>query len=254
MAALPTLSIVMITMASRARLRAIVIDQILAQAGAAGGAGDIEFVLGLDADDRSMAYADAVKLQASRVALRAVRGTWPTVTQKQNAAIGAARGRWVTLWDDDDWSGPDRLTKTFEAIAATGGDLIGVERIHYHELTSPDRRTVAFTTPAVIVDGLATFRRKLWETAPFEIKSQHGDVGDWIVQRARAGATVRTTTFDYVAMIHGTNATRARPFRVDPVNGEVFDGPREFKLIGGRDAAAAIMGDAALAQYEAAVA
>jgi hypothetical protein len=78
-------------------------------------------------------------------------------------------------------------------------------------------------------------------------------VGDVIVQRTRAGATVRTTTFDYVAMIHGTNATRAQPFRVDPVNGEVFDGPREFKLVGGRAAAAAIMGDAMLTQYEAAV-
>lgn len=242
----------MITMASRARLRAIVLDQLLAQARPFGN--DVEFVLGLDADDTTITYDDAAKIQTSGVTYRAVRGTWPTVAQKQNATIGATRGRWVTLWDDDDWSAPDRLTKTFEAIAATGGDLIGVERIHYHELTSPDRRTVEFTTPAVIVDGLVTFRRKLWEAAPFEVKSTSGDVGDWIVQRARAGATVRTTTFGYVAMIHGTNATRARPFRVDPINGKVFDGPREFKLVGGRDTAAAIMGDAALAQYEAAVA
>lgn len=242
----------MITMASRAKLRALVLDQILAQARAFGH--DVEVVLGLDADDATVTYAAAAALQASGVAFSAVRGTWPTVAQKQNATIAMTRGTWVTLWDDDDWSAPDRLTKTFEAIAATGGDLIGVERIHYHELTSPDRRTVEFTTPAVIVDGLVTFRRKLWEAAPFEVKSKYGDVGDWIVQRTRAGATVRTTTFDYVAMIHGTNATRARPFRVDPVNGEVFDGPREFKLVGGRDAAATIMGDAMLARYEAAVA
>lgn len=247
----PTLSIVMITMASRARLRTIVLDQLLAQARPFGG--DVEFVLGLDTGDTTITYDDATKIQASGVAYRAIRGTWPTVAQKQNATVGAACGRWVTLWDDDDWSAPDRLTKTFEAIVTTGGDLIGVERIHYHELTSPDRRTVAFTTPAVVVDGLVTFRRKLWEAAPFEVKSKYGDVGDWIVQRTRAGATVRTTTFDYVAMIHGTNATRARPFRVDPVNGEVFDGPREFKLVGGRDAAATIMGDAMLARYEAAV-
>lgn len=242
----------MITMASRARLRAVVLDQLLAQARPFGV--DVEFVLGLDAGDTTITHADAAKIQTSGVACRAVRGTWPTVAQKQNAAVGAACGRWVTLWDDDDWSAPDRLTKTFEAIATTGGDLIGVERIHYHELTSPDRRTVVFTTPAVVVDGLVTFRRKLWEAAPFEIKSKYGDVGDWIVQRTRAGATVRTTTFDYVAMIHGTNATRAQPFRVDPVNGKVFDGPREFKLVGGRDAAAAITGDATLARYEAAVA
>lgn len=242
----------MITMASRAKLRALVLDQILAQARAFGH--DVEVVLGLDADDATVTYAAAAALQASGVAFSAVRGTWPTVAQKQNATIAMTRGTWVTLWDDDDWSAPDRLAKTFEAIATTGGDLIGVERIHYHELTSPDRRTVAFTTPAAVVDGLVTFRRKLWEAAPFEVKSKYGDVGDWIVQRTRAGATVRTTTFDYVAMIHGTNATRAQPFRVDPVNGEVFDGPREFKLVGGRAAAAAIMGDAMLTQYEAAVA
>jgi len=242
----------MITMASRAKLRALVLDQILAQARAFGH--DVEVVLGLDADDATVTYAAAAALQASGVAFSAVRGTWPTVAQKQNATIAMTCGTWVTLWDDDDWSAPDRLAKTFEAIATTGGDLIGVERIHYHELTSPDRRTVAFTTPAAVVDGLVTFRRKLWEAAPFEVKSKYGDVGDWIVQRTRAGATVRTTTFDYVAMIHGTNATRAQPFRVDPVNGEVFDGPREFKLVGGRAAAAAIMGDAMLTQYEAAVA
>lgn len=241
----------MITMASRARLRAIVLDQLLAQARPFGN--DVEFVLGLDADDTTITYDDAAKIQTSGVTYRAVRGTWPTVAQKQNATIGATRGRWVTLWDDDDWSAPDRLAKTFEAIATTGGDLIGVERIHYHELTSPDRRTVEFTTPAVIVDGLATFRRKLWEAAPFEVKSRYGDVGDWIVQRTRAGATVRTTVFDYVAMIHGTNATRAQPFRVDPVNGKVFDGPREFKLIGERDAAATVMSEPTLQRFEAAV-
>lgn len=240
----------MITMASRDRIRVPVLAGLLAQARGLGGA--VELVLGLD-DDAVITHGDATTIAASGVAWQGVRGRWPTVADKQNATVARARGAWVTLWDDDDWSAPDRLTKTFEAISTTGADLIGVERILYHELTAPTRRTVEFTTPAVVVDGLVTFRRKLWERAPFEVKSTYGDVGDWIVQRTNAGASVRTTAFGYVAMIHGTNATRAKPFRVDPVNGKVFDGPREFKLRGGRDTAAAVMGEEPLRQFEAAV-
>lgn len=245
-----TLSIAMITMASRDRIRAPVLAGLLAQA--RGLVTDVELVIGLDAD-AVVPYDEAQVVAASGVAWQGVRGRWPTVADKQNATIARTRGAWVTLWDDDDWSAPDRLAKTLEAIGTTGADLIGVERILYHELTAPTRRTVEFTTPAVVVDGLVTFRRKLWERTPFEVKSAYGDVGDWIVQRTNAGASVRTTAFDYIAMIHGANATRARPFRVDPVNGKVFDGPREFKLRGGRDATAAVMGEETLRQFEAAV-
>ena len=248
----PLISIVMLTMPSRARFRAVTIPQLLAQRGIQGHDELIELVIAFDTGD-SLSLDHAAAIKSAGIKLRRVDAVWPTVTDKHNAAIDAATGEWIMLWDDDDWAADDRLVNTIWGISDAddlGHNLVGMRDILYHELVGPARLTVRFTTPAVIVDGLATFRRSLWERTPFEVKSKHGDVGDWIVRRHRENVGCTYITFGYVAMIHGTNATRAQPFRVDPVNRQVFDGPVEFAVLGGREVTAQLIGEDVLVAFE----
>jgi hypothetical protein len=255
----PILSVVMITMPSRAHFRRQALACLLAQVDAPL----IELVIATDARDHlHVEDAAALNRYVGVDNLKVVRGEWPTVPDKHNAAVAATTTPWFMFWDDDDWCAPTRLRTFAAAAAADDADIIGPRAIHYHELIGDRRATVQFTTAAHVVDGAAAIRRALWERAPFKpSRSVHpraahwGTVGDWIVQRvAHDRAVVKVVDSAYVAMIHGDNAsTPARPFRVSTDGTEtVLDGPLDYKIVGGRAAAAEIMGDVALAAYEAA--
>jgi glycosyltransferase involved in cell wall biosynthesis len=251
----PLISVVMLTMPSRAALRKLALECLFKQQDRP----PIELIIAMD-DGGSLTLDEAKLIVDSGVPREVIYGPWDSITAKQNAAIDKAKAPWVMLWDDDDWSAPDRIAVTATAINDLDAfDIIGPPMIHYHELIGDKRRLVKFTTPAHVVDGASAFRRALWEQQPFRLiprydgKPDPGNVGDWIVRHVIDGATVHTVDFGYVAMIHGTNATMARPFKVDDADGTVFDGPVEFKLVGGRAAAAKIIGEPTLRAYEAAV-
>lgn len=241
----------MLTMPSRKAFRRLALRCLFGQVSPP----PFELIVALDEGDH-LAFDDATILVDSGIPRQVITGTWATVADKQNAAIALARGTWVTLWDDDDWSSPDRLADTAAAIArAPGAGIVGPPSIFYHELIGKDRRTLQFTTGVHVVDGCSTFKRALWEANPFPVKSKFGDVGDWIVRRVRAGTTYEPTSFTYVAMVHGKNATMpARPFRVDPKTGVVHDGPNDYKVIGDRTTVLGWLDTTTLAAYEAAAA
>lgn len=254
----PSLSIVMLTMPGRAAFRRLALECLLRHQD--HGLSACELVIALD-DGDNLTLDEAKFIVDSGIRRKVVKDTWKSVTDKQNAAVSETTAPWVMLWDDDDWSAPDRIRDTFHAINAhdPAVDIVGPRTIHYHELIGTARRMVKFTTGVHVVDGAAAFRRSLWEQQSFRLlprydnKPDPGNVGDWIARRVMAGARVRNTSYSYVAMIHGANTTTARPFRVDPVEGAVLDGPVEYTVVGGRDDVARLIGETTLRRYEAAV-
>lgn len=249
----PTITAVMLTMPGRAALRHEALKCLANQSRPVD-----ELVIAFDGDDRlSMPEATAI----SHIPCRPLYGTWANVTEKYNAALALASSEWVTLWDDDDWCGSRRIADVMiKNAAAPMADIIGPCEILYHELIGTDRRTVKFVTKAHVVDGASAFRRALWQEHPFHlVKSRHpnaarvANIGDWIVRRVAGGVKCATVDFPYVAMIHGGNATMARPFRVAPKTNEVYDGPDDFTVAGGREIALSVMGETALHAYEAAL-
>lgn len=250
----PVISVVMITQPSRLHFRKLALQCLAAQTDPPA----VEVVIATDDGDHLTA-AELTPLHerfgAERV--KVIYGTWKTVPDKHNAAIAATSAPWFTFWDDDDWCSPDRLRAVYGHLSERV-DILGPDTVHYHELIGAQRRTLKFTTHAHVVDGVATIRRALWARAPFvPSKSRHADahrwgtVGDWIVKAVAAHAAPQIVNTSYVAMVHNANASiPARPFRVEEKTGRVLDGPRDYTLLGGRDAAVELMGEAAMHAYE----
>ncbi len=201
----------------------------------------------------------AARLARHNVAVKMVYGAWKTLTDKQNEAVAASAAPWFILWADDDWSAEDRLAACWQA-AKKGVDIVGADVVHYHELIGEHRRLVRRTSETPVVDGIGMIRRVVWDAWPFRAtKSIHprahqmSNVMDWAAKRAASGAVVARAKFQHVAMIHAGNTMMpTRPFRVDEVTGEVWDGPEYTVVPGGRNATAKLMTDKVLQYYESA--
>jgi hypothetical protein len=238
----------------RAKLRAAALPCLLGQTGAPA----FEIVLALG-DGEAPSMAEATVIGRSGIPYQMVRRSWEHVTDKQNAAVAAATGEWFTFWDDDDWSAPGRLAATAAAIK-DGLGIVGPNSTHYHELCTPTRYTAKFTTGAHVLDKVAAIRRALWVKQPFRLISRPyggpdpGNVGDWIVKTIHGGADYQVINDPgYVTMMHKTNTATPKKFRIEAQTKRVLDGPKEYTLLGGREAAVAITGDADLKRFEDAV-
>lgn len=245
----PQLTVLMVTTPARAKLRAAAWASLTAQANVDG---DVEILVLADGG-----AGDSVNLSPPTWAasLDVVIDRWPTLTAKLNDGFKVARAPFVTFWDDDDWSGPGRISETLAAIDSLYFDIAGPTTMTRHELLAHTRRTFAYTSPAgrPIHNGMV-IRRELALQHPFVAKvakaNQH-DVGDWLTNRIAADADIVSIEYPIVAMMVDDNMNVPRSFRVDE-HDVVLDGPREYKLIGARGAAIAIMGEPALAAFEAA--
>ena len=68
-----------------------------------------------------------------------------TIGHERNVACAAARGSVIAHWDDDDWYGPERLTRQVEALTAQGAAVCGLRRVLY--LSVGRRPRVAIRVP-----------------------------------------------------------------------------------------------------------
>lgn len=180
------------------------------------------------------------------------RTDWSCLAEKRNAACRLANGKWLTIWDDDDWSSPWRLMM-LRRMAESNAQIIGNSTILWHELVGPARNTVRYVspTPDYVVGGTLAFLKDLWHEAEFT--DRKGDEGWWTHDQLKAGARLMLTSEPYVAMVHGDNISNKAPFRVNPMTREVHNG-REYTWMGGRDHVLEVMGQVALERFEAAIA
>lgn len=240
------ISCVMLTTAKRSRLRSASLAALAAQR----SCGAFELVVVTDDEDPIELHKLRVDSKASDVTLYR-RTDWSCLAEKRNAACRLAQGRWITIWDDDDWSSPWRLMNV-RRMAETSAQVIGNSTILWHELVGPARNTVRYTspTPNYVVGGTLAFLKDLWHEAEFT--DRKGDEGWWTHDQLKAGARLGVTSEPYVAMVHGDNISNKAPFRVNPTTREVHNGA-EYTWLGARDTALEVMGAEALERFEAAV-
>lgn len=244
----PQLTVLMVTSPARAKLRTAAWAALAAQADVDEG---VEILVLADA-------GDGVNLSPPpwAASLDVVIDRWSTLTAKLNAGFKSATAPYVTFWDDDDWSGPTRLRETLDLIDSIYFDVAGPTTMLRHELATQARRTLRYTSPAnrPIHNGMI-IRRELVLAHPFVAKvakaNQH-DVGDWLTRRIDSESDVINVEFPLVAMVHGSNMNAPKSYRVNEHN-VVMDGPREYEAIGARGAVLSVMGEPALAAFEAAV-
>lgn len=250
----PVLTVLMLTTPARDKLRAAAWASLCAQVNVPPGAVE---VLVLADPGSSVDALGALKPPPWAASADIAVQAWPTLTAKLNAGFAAARGAFVAFWDDDDWSEPLRLAKTLAAIEQVPADVYGPPVMLRHELAAPTRRTLGYTSPWGLpcLNGSA-IRRALVQQHPFEAlhaKPTQHNLSAWFLARKKEPAfTIAPIDVTIVAMAHGGNMNVPRAFRLDPMTNKVFDGPAEYKLVGGRDTAAALLGGG-LDHFEAAV-
>lgn len=102
-----------------------------------------------------------------------------TIGAKRNAACSAARGEFISHWDDDDWFANWRLSYEVGELIRSGADACGIDRVLFHE---PQSGRVLLGTSPKWADPSAkyihaiSFRKSVWLARPFEDRMIGEDV------------------------------------------------------------------------------
>ena len=149
----------------------------------------------------------------SRIRHVAIRGASRSIGAMRNEACRLARGDIVAHWDDDDWYGPERLTRQVSPIRAGSADITALRDSLMLDLTSwrfwrcaPDLHRRLFVRD--VHGGTLVYHRRIWqEKSQFPNCSLAEDAAflDQAVRRgARLQAVEAVGIFIYIR--HGANA------------------------------------------------
>lgn len=136
-----------------------------------------------------------------------------TIGAMRNEACELAGGEIIAHWDDDDWYGPQRLTRQVEAIRSDDADLTGLRDSLMLDLATwrfwrctPDLHRRIFYI-GDIHGATMTYRRGLWEEARFPDQSLAEDA-IFLDQALRAGARLESIDAEglFIYIRHGANA------------------------------------------------
>lgn len=261
------IDVVMLTTPQRAPLLRCTWDALLAQEAPPPFGVVIVCDVGDGEDEHSHIDDVFATLQGVPFTVRRYHGRWANVTEKLNAAFEATTAAWVMIWDDDDWSSPDRLACVGDAIGDPDrvAEFLSPQSMLRHELVAPSRLTLTYESPRIDrrkpsvrpIPGCMTMRRALWAAEPFmalpTTRPYHHELGHWLTFQLRDGAAVDYVDFTVVGMVHGLNMNRKGPYRIESQSGRVLDGP-EYTVLGGREVTARVIGESTLTAYEAAAA
>lgn len=142
-------------------------------------------------------------------------GTGRSIGSKRNLACELARGEIVALWDDDDWHGPERLSRQVGPIVAGDADmtalrdcvLFDVHRWQFWQWSGDLHRRMLVRD---VLAGTLVFRRRIWEKlARYPDRSLAEDASflDQAVRR-RARLKALSAAGTYVYIRHDGNSWR----------------------------------------------
>jgi glycosyltransferase involved in cell wall biosynthesis/GT2 family glycosyltransferase len=133
----------------------------------------------------------------------------------RNEACRLARGDIVAHWDDDDWHGPERLTRQVAAIQAGSADITALRHSLMLDLgawrfwrCAPDLHRRLFVRD--VHGGTLVYRRQVWADKARFPDSSLGEDAVFLDQAVRRGARLRPVDAAglFVYVRHGTNAWR----------------------------------------------
>jgi glycosyltransferase involved in cell wall biosynthesis len=135
----------------------------------------------------------------------------------RNLGVAAAAGDIIVLWDDDDWHGPTRITDQVAPILTGAADVTGLAGVPWFEpagwrcwqVSPPTEQTLL---RCGVYGGTITFRRALWQHAPFPDRSLAEDA-EFLDRAVRGGARLQRVDGRgrYVYVRHEGNSWQLRP-------------------------------------------
>ncbi len=137
-----------------------------------------------------------------------------TVGAKRNIACEAARGDVVLHWDDDDWHAPRRIAFQVDALAASGLEICGLQRLLFYDVDRgrahayQNDAPVRSSRPFWLSGSTLCYTKELWRSNPFPDQ----DVGEDVrfASRVRERALVLDDNTFHVGIIHGQNVSPKR--------------------------------------------
>jgi glycosyltransferase involved in cell wall biosynthesis len=126
--------------------------------------------------------------------------------EKLNRGCGLARGELIAHWDDDDWIGPERLSRQVAALESGGADACGLDELLTYRLETGEAWLQHAELPA---PGTLLYRKALWEAQPFPDSAAPSD--SELIRSLPAERVERLDdagTAFYVALVHAGNAGR----------------------------------------------
>ena len=131
-------------------------------------------------------------------------GTRLQVGAKRNYGCELAAGELIAHWDDDDWSGPGRLTDQVERLRETGKAVTG-----YHAMKWTDgTRWWLYTGLPEFALGNTLLYRADWRRAHPFVNVQVGEDGLFTMEAARAGQLIAAEAGELMhGAIHAGNTS-----------------------------------------------
>jgi glycosyltransferase involved in cell wall biosynthesis/predicted O-methyltransferase YrrM len=138
--------------------------------------------------------------------------------RKRNLAVAAARGAIIAHWDDDDWYGPERLSRQIAPMLRPGGASVavcGLRALLYLSVT--DGRAWRYAYPAGrrppwVSGNTLCYRRRVWEEHPFaEIATGEDTRFVWATDPGAVLALGEAEEGWHLGIIHGRNASGVAP-------------------------------------------
>lgn len=146
---------------------------------------------------------------------------------KRNILVREAQGDLIAHWHDDDWYGPQRLSRQV-AVMAQGADICGLDTILFHDLPTDKTYVYHHPTKRYLFCSTVMYRRSFWDAQHFperDVASSSPFI--WPVDNPhRLDNAVFLQDADwFVGMVHLDNHNRkvyGRPFYT-PYEGDVRD-------------------------------
>jgi hypothetical protein len=107
----------------------------------------------------------------------------PVIGNKRNYGCQRAAGEIIAHWDDDDWSGPERLRTQAATLAETGSSVTGFRTMRFTDGEVWWNYTGA---PDFVVGTSLMYRRAWWARCPFN-SLQVGEDNAFVKAAADAG-------------------------------------------------------------------
>jgi glycosyltransferase involved in cell wall biosynthesis len=126
------------------------------------------------------------------------------IGEKRNFGCQQAGGEVICHWDDDDWSGPGRITRQIEMMEASGKAVAG---FHSMRFTDGANWWAYLGTKNYAIGTSLCYRRDWWQAHKFS----HANVGednDFVAAAANARQLVNEDAGDLMhATIHAGNTS-----------------------------------------------
>ncbi len=117
------------------------------------------------------------------------RSAGPSIGQLRNEAIAETRCDMVAhfdsddLWDDDDWSHPNRLAEQVALLQDSGRECVGYREVLFWNTRKSDGEAWIYRNPfdpSYCVGASLMYYRSVWERRPFEHVSK-GEDTRWLM-------------------------------------------------------------------------